>query len=118
MRAELRGFYSSGIDDLEGHRPDDSERFQIAITAFVGPAGGGGEEMFNFTVCTAAWLLDNPPPKGFEFMRSTILVSHWDYATLKRALGDLCMHIEGGDWRAVALRLSRYGHWEYEDYKG
>jgi hypothetical protein len=115
VRAELRGFYSSDIADLETYRPDDGENFAIVITAFAGPAGGGGEEMFFFTVCTAAWLRDHPPPKGFEFLRGTILLTRWDYNTVERALSDLCLRTQGEDWPAIALRLSRYGRWEHED---
>jgi hypothetical protein len=59
---------------------------------------GPGEEMFNFTVCTATWLRDNPPPEGFQFMRGTILLSRWDYAILNRALADLCTRTEADDW--------------------
>jgi Immunity protein 8 len=117
VRAALRGFYSSYIADLESYRPDDGENFQLAISAFIGPADGPGEEMFQFAVCTAKWLQENPPPKGFQLMRSTILLSRWDYAVLKRALTDLCMHTSADDWPTLALRLSRYGGWEFEDYR-
>jgi hypothetical protein len=116
VRAQLRGVYSPDIPDLEAYRPDDGECFQLAVTAFFGPANGQGEEMFDFIVCTATWLHDKPPPKGFQFMRSTILLSRWDYAILNRALADLCTHTEADDWPGVALRLSRYRQWEYEDY--
>jgi hypothetical protein len=74
-------------------------------------------EMFGFRVCTARWLAEHPPPKGFEFLRSTILLDRWDYATLARALGDLCLHTEGADWGALSTRLSRYGRLESEEYK-
>ena len=118
MRAALRGFYSSDIPDLDTYRPEDSECFELQVTAFIGPTEEGhGEEMFDFRVCTASWLQRHPPPKNFEFLRSTVLMSRWDYQTLERALGDLCLHTEGRDWAQIAARLSRYGHWEYEDYR-
>jgi len=116
VQAELRGFYSPDIAELESYRPEDGQSFNISITAFIGPADGPGEEMFQFTVCTAEWMHANPPPKGFQFMRSTILLSRWDYSTLERALTDLCAHTSADDWPTLAMRLSRYGHWEYEDY--
>lgn len=118
MRADLRGFYSSDVDDLEAWRPDDPGCFEPAVRAFVGPEGGGGEEMFDFRVCTAAWLEKNPPPKGFEFLRSTLLLTRWDYLTLERALSDLCLHTSGDNWSEVVTRLSRFGGWEFEDYRG
>lgn len=117
VRADLRGFYSSDVADLEAWRPDDPECFELQVTAFIGPNDRGGEEMFDFRVCTAAWLAQHPPPKNFEFLRNTILIGRWDYATLARALGDLCFHTEGDDWNALAARLSRWGRWEFEDYQ-
>jgi len=54
MRASLRGFYSSDVD-LAAWRPDDGENFSIGVTAFVRPSDSGGEEMFDFHVCTARW---------------------------------------------------------------
>ena len=118
MRAALRGFYSSDIADLATHRPDDPDCFALQVTAFIGPAEEGfGEEMFDFSVCTAKWLQEHPPPKNFEFVRSTVLMGRWDYATLNRALNDLCLHTEGEGWAEIAAKLSRYGRWEYEDYE-
>jgi hypothetical protein len=116
MRAALRGFYSKDVPELETYRPDDAECFQLQVTAFIGPAEEGhGEEMFDFTICTPRWLTEHPPPKNFEFLRGNILLSRWDYATLGRALTDLCTHAEGNDWPEIAVKLSRYGRWEHED---
>lgn len=60
MRADLRGFYSSDVSDLEEWRPEDPESFELHLTAFIGPNDHGGEEMFDFRVCTAAWLAQHP----------------------------------------------------------
>jgi hypothetical protein len=117
MRAGLRGFSSSDVPDLEAWRPDDAECFELQLTAFIGPDSGGGEEMFDFRVCTAAWLAENPPPKNFEFLSNTILMGRWEYEALNRAPGDLRFRTEGGDWKQIATRLSRYGRWQYEDYR-
>jgi hypothetical protein len=117
MRADLRGFHSIAVDDLVAWRPDDPESFALGVTAVIGPEGSDGEETFHFDVCSAAWLAANPPPKGFEFLRSTLLLTRWDYATLERALRDLCLHTSGNNWSEVATQLSRFGGWEFEDYR-
>lgn len=119
MRAVLRGFYSADLPDrdLTAWHPEDGECFSIGVTAFVGPDGVGGEEMFDFTVCTAQWLVEHPPPKNFAFLRSTIVMGRWDYETLHRALADLCFHTEGSGWPQIAAKLTRYGRWEFEDYR-
>jgi Immunity protein 8 len=119
VRAELRGFYFNDAPELdsESFRPDDPENFGVSITAFVGPSDDRGEEMFDFVVCSARWLLENPPEKGFWFLRHHVLLTTWDYGVLERALRDLCAHAEGDTWNEVATKLSRYGRWEFEDYR-
>ena len=118
MHAELRGIYTPDAPDpdLTNFRPEDGECFSVTVGAFIGPNEPPlGEELFTFRVCTAAWLAEHPPPKGFEFLKGTILMSRWDYATLYRAIEDLCRHTSGADWLEIAAQLSRYGAWEHED---
>jgi hypothetical protein len=120
MRAQLRGMYSADVAglDLAEWRPEDGEYFSVLVGAFIGPDGPPhGEELFGFAVCTASWLAAHPPPKGFEFLRSTIRMAFWDYALVERAISDLCLHTEGETWAEIAEKLSRFGRWEFEDYR-
>jgi immunity protein 8 of polymorphic toxin system len=118
MKAVLRRLHSPDADPLCEFAPDDPESFAIFVQALVGPDGGEGEDSFGFTVCTAAWLATQPPPpKGFEFIRSTLLMRRWDYELLFRALTDLCRNTSGDTWDEIATSLSRYGSWEFEDYR-
>jgi hypothetical protein len=123
VRAQLSGFYSPDLlaerqePDLESFQPDDFENFGLGVTAFVGPNDAGGEEMFDFFVCTARWLADHPPEKGFWFLRSYLLLNRWDYGVLDRSLRDLCARSEGETWEEVGTKLSRYGRWEREGWE-
>jgi hypothetical protein len=117
MRAELKSLESAdAVEGLERFRPADGTNFTLSIGAIVGPAGGEGGDLFYFHVTTATWLEQNPPPKGFEFLRR-LLVTHWDYELVRRAVSDLVAHTQGEDWNELATKLSRYGHWEFEDYR-
>jgi hypothetical protein len=121
VRAELRGsLYNpdSPEEDLKNFRPADGKFFGFEVAAFVGPADEAlGEDLFHLYVCTARWLEEHPPPKGFEFLRHHLLLTKWDYNVLVRAISDLCRHAEGQDWNEIATKLSRFGRWEYEDYR-
>jgi hypothetical protein len=117
MRAELRSLDSADAPGgLSSFAPADPERVSIAVAATIGPAGGEGGDLFYFNIVTAAWLAEHPSEKGFEFMRD-LLVTRWDYATVNRAISDLCFHTEGEDWSEIATKLSRSAHWEFEDYR-
>jgi hypothetical protein len=118
VRAELRSLDSTEAQDgLASFTPGDPEAFLVSVAAHVGPADARGEELFYFNVCTAQWLAANPPPKGFDFLHSYVLVSRWDYDVLERAISDLCRRSEGEDWREIAVKLSRYGAWEFAGYR-
>jgi immunity protein 8 of polymorphic toxin system len=118
MRAALRRLHSLDADPLAEFAPDDPESFSIFVQALVGPQDAEGEESFDFTITTASWLAEHSAPeKGFEFLQGVLLLSRWDYDIVVRAIGDLCRRTEGETWEEVAMSLSRYGHWEFADYR-
>jgi hypothetical protein len=118
VRAELRGLYCPESPDrtVAGYRPEDAESFEVRVQAFIGPSSLGGEETFEFVICSRDRLRDQPLPKGFAFQRAALLLERWDPTLIERAIGDLCRTTEGATWDDVALRLSRFGIWEYESW--
>jgi hypothetical protein len=119
MRAELRSLDTADAEggELRAFRPEDGEHFTLAVTASIGPKNGRGEELFQFTVCSPSWLAAERLPKGFAFQRHTLLLDRWDPELVERAIGDLCRRTEGENWHEIAVKLARYGHWEFEDYR-
>lgn len=118
VRGELKALDVAGEDgDLRSFDPADHEYFVVHVTAIVGPAGQEGEELFQFTICSPRWFADQPLQKGFAFQRHTLFLERWDPGLVERAIQDLCRRTEGNTWNEVALKLSQYGHWEFEDYR-
>ena len=116
MRAELRFLFSPDADPLSEYRPEGD--FGILVQAMIGPAGGKGHESFDFVLCTIAWferehLQIAAPVSGRHFL----FVRVFDYATLEKFVGDYSAACEGATWDEVADKLSRLGHWEFEDYR-
>jgi hypothetical protein len=102
---------------VRAFRPKDRTHFGLDVVASVGPAGEEGAELFPFTVCSPSWLAATPLPKGSAFQRHTPLLERWDPALVERAISDLCRRTEGESWDELAAKLSRFGHWEFEDYR-
>jgi hypothetical protein len=119
VRAELKDLDTadSPDGDLASFSPEDGEHFALTVTASIGPAGERGAELFDFRVCSPSWLAAGKLQKGFAFQRHTLLVERWDAELVERAIADLCLRTEGESWDEVAMKLSRYGHWEFEDYR-
>jgi hypothetical protein len=118
IRGELRSLFSFDTPGgLDRFHPSDPDRFGVRVRAMVGPQGSPGEESFDLTVCTFAWLAEETTlEKGFAFLRHVLVVRSWDADLIKRAIADRCRRTEGETWNEVAAKLGRYGYWEFEDY--
>ncbi len=50
--------------------------------------------------------------------RHHLLVFHYNYAELERFIAKYAERCTGNSWPEVAEKLSRLGHWEFEDSQG
>jgi hypothetical protein len=116
-RAQVRGIYSSDMDDLAQYLPSDPESFCVSVRAMVGPEAGKGEESFDINVCTPKWLAEVCRAKGFIVGRHYLIVDQYDVVYLRRLITKLVQECEGDSWRDVAEKVGRLGFWEFEDYK-
>jgi hypothetical protein len=44
-------------------------------------------------------------------------VSEYDIATIRACVERRVDQCRGDDWQAIALKISRFAEWEFEDYK-
>ena len=119
MRAQLRRLHvpDSPGGDLDRDDFRRSAPFAVLVQAMIGPDGAEGEESFNFQVCSPDWFATQTLDKGFRFTRHVLLIDTRDLSVIQRAIGDLCTRTEGDTWQDVAVSLSRFGAWEFADYR-
>lgn len=115
--AEVKAIYTTDMDRLEQHPPNDTERFCLWVRAIVGSKGGQGEESFDIGVCTPNWLASKCQEGGFVVGRHYLIVNQYDPAYIKQVITELIEKCEGSSWREVAEKVSRIGHWELQDYQ-
>jgi len=48
--------------------------------------------------------------------RHRLIVARYEYDAVRRAIEGLVSGAEGRDWSDVARKISRFAHWEFEDY--
>jgi Immunity protein 8 len=116
MLSEVKGIMGTQVFDLENYRPDNYEDFSISITVTVGPKGEKAGDNFDIEVCTPKWLLDHRYD-DFILGKGKLIVYRCDMIFILakiRALFEGCI---GKDWNEIAIKLSRIGQWEFEDYK-
>lgn len=114
VRAEVRRFHSPDAHDLSTYVPVNDD-FEILVQVMAGPAGAAGEESFDVLVCSASRIAARAAG-GPTFCDHTIVCETFDWPAVRRLLLGRVQAIEGPTWEAVAARLSRIGHWEFDQY--
>ncbi|HYD50938.1 MAG TPA: Imm8 family immunity protein [Terriglobales bacterium] len=116
LRAELKRFDSPDIALFE-ECPGDPESFCFLVAATIGVAGKDGGDLFDFIVCSPKWLIANRTHEGAVFGHHLLIVFEYDPHIIEGKLKWLCARTTGSSWEQIALKLSQYGHWEFEGYR-
>lgn len=116
MRYEVRHLLTPDIDP-DTFVPDDPDRFVFLVQMLAGPLGERGEESFQFLVCTPGWLQEQVERDGAMNGRHHVIVTTFNWPYLQDYFDRLVERCTGEDWNEVATKLSRYGYWEFEDYR-
>jgi hypothetical protein len=117
ISAQVKGISTWEGDGLELHVPQDPRKFSVLIRAMVGPRGSEGEESFDINVCTPQWLEEEVERQGFVLGTHRLFVGTYDVAQIKKLITKFIEQYSGDSWRDVAQKISRIGHWEFEDYR-
>lgn len=117
MKAQLKGIITPGINDLSKYNPVDLENFGFLLQIIVGPKDQLGEESFDITVCTPKWLYQQYDTKEIIIGRHFLFMFRYDHDALIKKINSFLEQCNGDTWNEVALKVSRLGHWEFEDYQ-
>lgn len=116
MRAAIRSLMSLDVDNLADWAPA-GEAWALGLRILAGPDDGPGEESFDLTLCSLAWLTERVRRDGVFDGRHHLTVEWYDWPTLRDYIERRVGQCEGATWRDVAEKLARLGFWEFEDYK-
>jgi hypothetical protein len=105
------------VYDLESFAPADPTCFGFLLQAMFGPEAARGEESFDILVCTPSWLASEVEREGIVNGRHTLIVAAYDLSRIRSFLTAYANTCTGETWHEAALKLSRLGKWEFEDYK-
>jgi hypothetical protein len=115
MKAELKGFHSPDVYDLEKYSPEPEDNFCFYLEISVGVKNQLGSEQFGITVCTPRWLLDNKANE-IVFGKNYLIVANYNYKKIYDAIRLYINELNGASWEELARKISRIGYWEFEDY--
>jgi hypothetical protein len=117
MRSEVKSILAESDDFNKDFHPDDIYNFNFLLRILVGPKGENAQESFDIEVCSTKWIEENLNDDEVMLGRHTIIMKDYNFKSLKKRVFKLFDSKTGDNWRDIAKYLSRYAHWEFEDYK-
>jgi Immunity protein 8 len=116
MIAEIKHLYSPDVEDLPHWNPG-SEEFAILLQIIAGPAGSPGEESFDVTLCSPAWIVRQAAKEKIIQGRHLLIATEYDYTLISDFISEYVSSCQGQTWQEIASKLARIGRWEFEDYQ-
>lgn len=116
MKPQIHGFHSPDAD-LDTFKPSDPTDVGVLVQIMIGPEGGLGYESFDVVVCTPGWFQEDVRREGIILGRHYLFVERFHWEFVRRFLEEWVGKQHGDSWEQLALRLSRLGKWEFEDYE-
>ena len=116
MKAVLKEIISPDID-FKTYWPEDEDDFGFLLEATIGSSDTEGGDYFQIFVCTPKWIQKNHQIDDLIWGRHMLIALKYDLNGIQKKVADYCDQCEGKDWTEIALKLSRIGFWEFEDYK-
>jgi hypothetical protein len=117
MKAELKGFYSPDIFDLEKYYPEIENNFCFYLEISVGIKNEKGAEQFGMTVCTPKWLLEHKRKEEIIFGKNYLFVFEYSYQKIYEKIKSYIDELDGNSWEELAMQISRISYWEFENYQ-
>ncbi|ARU60011.1 hypothetical protein CBW65_02225 [Tumebacillus avium] len=94
---------------------DDIENFAVDVQIDIGPYNTEGADTFSFRVISPKRLELYLDGNNVEIGRGIFIMKDYNIGAIQFQVNRLLDNCKGDSWREVALLLSRYFHWEYEE---
>ena len=117
MISEIKHIVSPDILNFETYYPEDDECFSFLVSILVGSKEAQFEEAFNVEVCTPKWLLQNYNEDEILLGKDKIIVFVYNREKIFKRIRELFDGRSAKSWNEIAIKLSRIGQWEFEDYQ-
>jgi hypothetical protein len=117
IHAELKHIISPEVDDPSSYHPEDENNFGFLLQLIIGPKNQKGEESFQVMVCTPQWLSQHFGKDEIIIGRHYLILFEYNYQRLINRINKYLQHCSDDTWHEVAIKVGRFGLWEFEDYK-
>ena len=112
---EIKNVISPDID-LATFQPEEPDNFLFLLEYIIGISGKDGGDIFQIIVWTPKWLLKNYGKEDTLYCSHRLIVFEYDIDRILKKIENRIVSCQGNNWQEVALQLSKFAHWEFDDY--
>jgi hypothetical protein len=117
MTVQIKYIHGLPHEDIDSFRPEISENFWYTICIGIGPSDIEGCHDFVFYVGTPRAFDHKIQNEGPMWGRHYMIVNHFDASEIRAAIEKKVAECARPTFEETALVLSRFFHWEFEDYQ-
>lgn len=111
----LKHIICPDIPELDKKGIDSEHEICVLVQALIGPQDHEGYESFEFVVCNGIWVT-NRIEDDIVVGKNKIFLKHFILSDVEDVIRRIILSCAGPSWDDVAVKISRYGLWEFEDY--
>lgn len=117
MRAEIKSYDSSDIEDFFTYQPEDPLVFAFSLNFTIGPVGQTGADNFEVIVVTPDFLRSQYSGSNCYFLRHYLLVKEYNFSTILALMTTYVNSLDAASWEELVVKIGRVARWEFEDYR-
>ena len=108
LRAEIKGFGSTQVDDLTTWKPDDPSDWSVVVTFAIGVVGEPGADNFDLTITTRDAIAASGRRPDF----ATFIVERYDWPSVWGLVSAWVAEASGVSWAQISDELGTRMRWE------
>ena len=117
MLSKVKRLHSPDLPGFPEELPENPSDFAMLLQVIVGPANEPGEESFDVMIYTSAWLEREVLQQGGCWLDRCLIVDRIDPNQIAVLVNKRFSGVAGQSWNEIAVKLSKLGEWEFDDYQ-
>ncbi|RYV01200.1 hypothetical protein SOPP22_16735 [Shewanella sp. OPT22] len=111
LKPEIKSYDCVDYDPIESHEFDDNFDVTFWMNFTIGLSNSVGGDNFLVRIATYNNI------ELTESIDHTILLDEYSFPQVLSEVDDLLSKCQGNNWEEISSKLSKYMHWEFQDYQ-
>jgi hypothetical protein len=117
MLAEVKGYFSSDINDLETWMPAGPEDVFYPLQIDIGPSEAPGADAFHVQIVSPQAMKARSPVTEPLSSAKKLYFTKYSWSLVRSRIEQIVSECQAESWEEIVEKLSQHIDWEYEGFK-